>query len=166
VNILFAKFVDQYAYNEESGELTYRRSSVDKLPGEIATYRHRKGYLVVRFEDREYKAHRVIWLMKTGEEPDEVDHINHIRDDNRWSNLRNVSSREQQLNMSLHKNNKSGVQGVRQLASGRFNAFIMVNRKHINLGTFDSLEEAAAARKEAHKRYGFHANHGASLLKG
>lgn len=42
----------------------------------------------------------------------------------------------------------------------KYSANIKVNRKSINLGIFDNIEEAAAARKEANLKYGFHPNHG------
>jgi hypothetical protein len=92
--------------------------------------------------------------------PTQIDHINHIRDDNRWVNLRNVIHRANQLNTSLSSNNTSGFNGVRILPSGRYSAFIMVQRKQISLGTYDTLEEAIAARQAANSKYGFHVNHG------
>ncbi len=67
---------------------------------------------------------------------------------------------DNQKNTSLSKNNSSGVNGVRQLPSGKYSAFIMVNRKQISLGTRDTLDEAAALRKVADAHYGFHGNHG------
>ena len=35
----------------------------------------------------------------------------------------------------------------------------MIGGKNKNLGRFSSLDDAANARKEAEKRYGFHRNH-------
>jgi hypothetical protein len=37
------------------------------------------------------------------------------------------------------------------------------NGKQKRLGSFDRIEEAAKARKEAEIRYGFHENHGADV---
>ena len=36
--------------------------------------------------ERCYLVHRIIWLMAYGEWPDQIDHINHVRDDNRLEN--------------------------------------------------------------------------------
>jgi hypothetical protein len=71
------------------------------------------GYLVIRVGGSLYKAHRLVWLYTHGEWPDgEVDHINRVRHDNRIENLRVLSRRHNSINMSLRKNNKSGVPGV------------------------------------------------------
>lgn len=144
-----------------SGQLSYKNDSISGTKGEIASYPHSQGYLSIAIGRNEYLVHRVIWFMQTGYWPDQVDHLNHDRSDNRWENLREVGSRENQLNMTRNrKNNSTGVLGVRELPSGRFNATIMVNRKQISLGTYETLEEAAAVRKMAEQSYGFHVNHG------
>lgn len=149
-----------FAYNAASGVLSYRNKSYSGQAGEVAGYPHSQGYLSVAIGRKEYLVHRIIWMMQTGVWPDEVDHSNHDRQDNRWTNLRSVAPREQQLNMRLRKNNKSGVQGVRALPSGKFYACIMKNRKQISLGSFTDLVDAVAARKAAEQQYGFHKNHG------
>ena len=149
-----------FHYDEHTGELTHKLDTRRSQKGSAATYPHNEGYLQMTIGGKEYLAHRVIWFMQTGQWPTQVDHENHDRADNRWRNLRDVKHRTNQLNMSLRRNNSTGVNGVRKLPSGRFNAYIMVQRKQIPLGTYDTLEEAASARKQADQLYGFHANHG------
>ena len=150
-----------FTYNQHTGELTHNWNTVHNSTGDLATYEHSGGYLSVYVGRKELLAHRLIWKMMTGNWPThQLDHINHCRSDNRWVNLREVVSRDNQLNTGKKKNNSSGVNGVRILPSGRFCAFIMVNRKQISLGTFDTLEEATSARANADKFYGFHHNHG------
>ena len=68
--------------------------------------------------------------------------------------------RDNQLNMRIRKNNSSGVQGIRILPSGKFCAYITVRRKQISLGSYNTIEEAAKARRDAEALYGFHENHG------
>lgn len=159
MSISSAKCLELFIYDEETGELRLRRSTREKKPGWLATQEHGRSYLTVEIEGKQYRAHRIIWLMKTGYEPDEIDHINHIRSDNRWCNLRNVSSREQKLNLSRYKTNTSGATGVR-CVKNRFQARIYINKKDIVLGTFSTFDEALAARKAAEIQYGFHTNHG------
>src|ERR1700749_700579 len=50
-----------------------------------------KGYRRLRIEGKNYFAQRLVWFYMTGEWPPEgfqVDHINNIKDDNRFTNLR------------------------------------------------------------------------------
>ena len=150
-----------FVYNEYTGDLIYKNDSISGLQNTIAGYQHSQGYWSVSIGKDEYLVHRVVWMMKTGKWPVQIDHKNHNRMDNRWANLRELKqSRENQLNMGIRKNNSSGVQGVRVLPSGKFCAYIMVNRKQISLGSYETIEEATSARKNAEVRYGFHVNHG------
>ena len=57
--------------------------------------------------------HVVAWALQTGEWPEhQVDHENHQRDDNRWSNLRAATHAENMKNKSRRADNKSGIPGV------------------------------------------------------
>jgi len=113
-----------------------------------------------------YLAHRLAWLYVNGEfPPDQIDHINHVRNDNRIKNLRTVSCKENQKNKLMHKNNTSGVIGVHWYKPRmKWKAGIKVNGELNHLGYFTSLREAAKARKEAERKYGFHENHGCLSL--
>lgn len=57
------------------------------------------------------------------------------------------------LNERVSKNSTTGIKGVSETKNGRYRAYIVVARKQIYLGTFGTLEEAAAARKQAEERY-------------
>lgn len=61
---------------------------------EAFTAANDRGYLRGLIFGQSYKAHRVIYKMVHGEEPDEIDHINMDRSDNRLCNLRSVTHRE------------------------------------------------------------------------
>ena len=107
--------------------------------------------------------HRVVMLMCYGfyGEGLDVDHINHVRNDNRLFNLRFVTRSENSKNQSLSSKSTTGVTGVSFLkARKKYIAQIGVNRKLIYLGTFETLEEAAAARAEVNLKFSFHNNHG------
>ena len=83
-----------------------------------------------------------------------VDHINRDRTDNRKSNLRICTQLDNAKNGSIRKNNKSGVIGVNwNKKSSKWHSRIMVNRKAIDLGLFENLEDATKARKEAELKY-------------
>lgn len=57
--------------------------------------------------------HRLVWILKTGEEPmSSLDHIDRNKSNNMFENLRLASRREQQHNQAKRKDNTSGFIGV------------------------------------------------------
>jgi len=108
-------------------------------------------------------AHRVVFALVNGRWPvAEVDHLNHERGDNRPENLREATHLTNHRNQSLRKNNTSGVMGVYwQKNRHTWNAAVMVRGRSVHLGSFQTYDEAVAARRAAERRYGFHENHGA-----
>lgn len=151
-------------YNPNSGEFFWKKQMASWIPaGTSAGNLNKKlGYVQIRIHKKLYYAHRLAVLFMTGEMPTEqVDHINGIRSDNRWLNLREASSTEQMRNTAISRNNTSGVNGVSWCTSRqRWQAGITVNHKTKFLGYFKDFIDAVSARKQADALYGFHPNHG------
>lgn len=120
------------------------------------------GYLAGQLAKQTYRAHRVAWALSSGEWPQgQIDHINGIKTDNRASNLRVVSNQENTRNAKKPRTNTSGYVGVYWFAPRkRWRAAIGLSGKVKTIGYYDTKEEAAAARKEAERQYGFHEKHG------
>lgn len=157
-----ARVRELFGYNSDTGEFVRLNSIQGGKSGLIRT--KRRGYLSVKIDYVMYSVHRVIWLWMTGAFPkDQIDHINHIRDDNRWVNLREATQRENASNVSKSKRNRSGVVGVAWHV-GKWRVKIHFNGKDIYLGRYSSLSEAAKVRKCADVKYGYHKNHGASSV--
>lgn len=76
-----------------------------------------------------------------------IDHINKNPLDNRLSNLRVVSHSENMLNGTTPKNNVLQHKGIRKRYN-KYQARIMVNKKSISLGHFETLEEAIKEREK------------------
>lgn len=133
-----------------------------RYAGQPAFPRSRFGYRRGVVMGYETVAHRVIWCMMTGAFPDGlIDHINGVRDDNRWSNLRVVSTVENCQNLAVRSDSTSGVTGVSRYArTGRWWAYIVINGKSVHLGLYQEKADAIAARRKAEADYGFHPNHG------
>lgn len=109
------------------------------------------------------KAHRVIWAIMTGAWPTgEIDHINGVRHDNRWENLRSVTQAENLKNKRRRSDNISGFNGVTPYKKA-WRARVSIGGRPILLGYYRTIEEAAAAREEANARLGFHPNHGLAV---
>lgn len=116
------------------------------------------GYKQGRVLGKFYLAHRVIWLMMTGEWPkDEVDHDNGNRTDNRFRNLFETTSGGNKKNAKLSCRNTSGTPGV-SWDSRRKRWHVRVGREHV--GYFKELEAARKARTDAAHGSGYHTNHG------
>ena len=88
--------------------------------------------------------------------PAEVDHRNGNTLDNQRSNLRPSNRTQQGRNQHRKRSGCSADHiGIYQRPNGRWSAQITVAYKNINLGTFDTQEEALAARRAgASKHYG------------
>lgn len=151
-----------FHYNPETGIFTRRASvSWNTKRGDIVSGVS-NGYLRVNIGGKQYYCHQLAVLYMTGGLPeDDVDHINHLKTDNRWSNLRAVTRSENLKNCSLGKNNKHGVTGVHIHAPKPvWRAAISVNKKQIFLGQYSDFFEACCARKSAENKYKYHRNHG------
>jgi hypothetical protein len=90
----------------------------------------------------------------TGLDPIEIDHIDGDRSNNKWSNLKNGTKTNNLRNLALRRDNTSGHHGV--TFSKRQQKWVA----QIIIGSFDSKEEAIAARKKYEALLGYHPNHG------
>ena len=83
---------DLLGYDPETGLFTRKVQRGKHKEGEIAGCLNAKGYVEIKACGKIYEAHRLAHLFMTGSWPSEqIDHVNHIKSDNRWSNLREAS---------------------------------------------------------------------------
>lgn len=148
-------------YNPKTGVFTWRSDGKPRIKAGDKAGCKSLGYITIRINRRNYKAHRLAWMYIYGGWPKQIDHINHIKDDNRLINLREVTIQENGQNRLMNKNNTSGVMGVVWAnLKNRWQGQIKVGGKQIHLGYFLDKFEAVCARKSAELKYGFHENHG------
>lgn len=104
-------------------------------------------YLTIRINRSLYYCHRLAWAMHYGKWPvGDVDHINMDKTDNRASNLRLASRRDNMNNLTATKANRSGFIGVYWAARERkWVSAITIDYKFIFLGHFDDPASAAMA---------------------
>lgn len=157
------------SYDPESGVCTWKRrpASMFKTSRAYGLWNTRfankpieakgSGYLRAGVYGSRYPLHRVIWAIQTGKWPSaEIDHINTVKQDNRWANLRLATKAQNARNKA--RKNKHGLKGV-TFKKGRYDAQICINYKKIHLGSFDTAAEAHAAYvKAAHEFHGEFAN--------
>lgn len=118
------------------------------------------GYRAIMLAGKQTYEHRAAFLYMLGFVPKEVDHINGNPRDNRWVNLRPITSAQNKFNSKIFSTNTSGYRGVsyakharryRAALNSRVNGKPMI--KH--LGYFDTAEEAHRAYRDAVvKKYG------------
>lgn len=109
------------------------------------------GYRRVKIYGREFAEHRLAWLFVYGvEPPNEVDHVNGVRNDNRIFNLRLATRTENGRNVGPRPNNTLGLKGVYwNKERGKFQAQITVDGRNLYLGRFLTAKAAAAAYDHA-----------------
>lgn len=99
------------------------------------------GYVTIRINKEKYYAHRLAWLYMYGVVPEEIDHINHDRQDNSITNLRN-GTHQDNVNNRLYSN-QSGIVGItRDNERNTWVASTTINGKTKRLGRFASIDEA------------------------
>jgi len=151
-----------FYYDPETGHFTRLTKTAKRVKiGELAGGDNGFGYLQIRINGELYLSHRLACLYMTGKWPEFTDHINHIRSDNRWINLREVTCTENHKNMTLRADNLSGVIGVCFCNRDKaWLSYINVEKKRKPLGYFKDKFEAICARMSANNKYNFHENHG------
>jgi hypothetical protein len=143
-------------YNPDSGEFIWtKRISIRISVGDIAGIIHLHGYRYITVFGERYKAARLAWLYMTGEWPKlQIDHINRIRSDDRFCNLRQVTNAENQQNRSLNKDGTiSNIQGVYLTKNSTYMARLKHQGKYVFRKNFKTLEEAKNAIIEARQKY-------------
>ena len=164
---------DYFTYDEATGNLIWKTRprehfKTDKdhrwwnkrYPGTIAGCKvsHRggvPGWMNVTVYGVQYSAQNIVWEMFNGPVPEGkvIDHIDGDPWNNRRSNHRPATHKENGYNKGVYRNNKSGIPGVIQRPCGKFRTFITKDQKRIWLGQYATIEEAKAIRDAAAKFY-------------
>lgn len=130
-------------YNQEDGVFIWiKRQGSHGNPGEIAGSINIDGWRIIKYKDKDWKASRLAWYFVYGHLPELfIDHINGDRSDDRISNLREVTNRENGQNRKEHRGGR--LVGAYRRTNNKWVAQIQVNYKKKWLGTFDSEQEAS-----------------------
>lgn len=141
-----------FRYNPETGVLMWATREESKRvhwknAGKIAlNSKSPSGYKRGSINRISVRAHRIIFKLVHGIEPDEIDHINGDRSDNRIANLRSCSRRENMTNLRSRRNGATELPlNVTRQKSGNFTASIKFRSRTYFLGTFPTKDEASAA---------------------
>ena len=144
---LEAPFTHEYLksilfYDPKTGN--WKWIKIDKKAGCLS----KVGYNVIRVNYVLFQATSLIWFYMTGEWSKlEIDHINRIKNDDRWENLRQATHSNNNTNATWPS--KSGLpRGVCKIYH-RYSARIWVNGKCRYLGLYKTASEAHKAFLQA-----------------
>jgi len=143
-------------FDYKNGQLIAKTDSKSRKAGDVVGSLNSNGYLVASVKSKICRVHRLIFMWHHGFMPEQVDHINGVRRDNRIENLRQATP--SQNNQNRKATSKSGFKGVHwHKQSSKWIASICINRKSVHLGSFVKKEDAAKfatnARKNIHGEF-------------
>ena len=147
------EFKTIYSYDPDTGVFSRIRKTSNNSTIGYGGYRRPDGYfsLTVDRKGLNMLAHHCAWLYMTGELPPngyEVDHIDRVRDNNRWSNLRLADRTLQLINTTRRTDNTSGVKGVSWCKErDSWEVYINLHCKRVRLGRHKDWFDAVCARK-------------------
>lgn len=156
--VRWAKDRPKSHFKNERGCRCYKSNHSGKIAGTDSAH----GYKLIQLKGKTFFLHRVVFFLCHGWLPENIDHKNCNRTDNRISNLRPASKSRNSFNRKINSNNKSGYKGVDYLSkTGRFRAQIQKNYIKIVIGEFRTAEEAHRAYvMKSDELFGEFSNHG------
>jgi hypothetical protein len=137
------------SYDPDTGVLTWQsKPSRGIKVGRQAGTPTSQGYLALQINKKKMLVHRAIWFYVHGVwPPEEIDHINHVRDDNRLCNLRLANRLENSHNTQKHEKNLSGHKGVAwHNRNKKWQVQMRFAGKNYYVGQFSDLQDAIQAR--------------------
>lgn len=162
--ITFERLHTLLYYDEDTGYFFWKEKSSKKSnikEGQVAGSVGKNGYVQITLDWKQYRGHNLAYFYMTGEYVQGIDHINGIKHDNSWTNLRRCNQKENSANSKLAITNTTGVKGVTLDKSSKLFVAQVMSQGERYRRCFKSLEEATIwvteIRNLLHKEF---ANHG------
>jgi hypothetical protein len=144
-------------YDQETGIFVWSKKRRGIKTGQQLGADNGFGYLRITVFGKSYYAHRLAWFYVHGVWPDQIDHINGTKSDNRIKNLRSVSLQQNAQNkIKAQKNNSSKVLGVSwNKKAKKWAAYICVYKQRKYLGLFNCVGDAEKAYKSEKEKISY-----------
>lgn len=148
-----ARLKELLSYDPLTGEFTNIKSGKGRKPvGSVVGSTSNTGYVTSMIDGKNYQHHRLAWLYVHGYlPPEDIDHIDGIRANNRFANLRLASRWQNCQNTAIRSDNTSGTPGLNRVGT-RWRVRTAVLGVYHHIGYFDTIEEAREAYLEAKAR--------------
>lgn len=145
------RFLD---YNPDTGIFTWIVNRTNGVKAGDVAGTPQNGYLTFYLNNTQWKAHRLAFLFMEGRMPHEyIDHINGIKSDNRWCNLREATNAENQRNRSGTGSN-CNLKNVTYIKKrDKYQVSLKVNNKDKFIGYFQDIELADLVAIEAREKF-------------
>ena len=134
-------------FEYKDGELYWKVARSNRVKvGQKTGWVSKIGYVYVNVNKIPTCAHRIIFAMHYGHFPEQVDHINGNKSDNRIENLRAATRSENYWNAKTRADNTSGIKGIHwESQRNKWRASCNKHGKRYDAGFFDDIEEAKTA---------------------
>jgi hypothetical protein len=150
-----------FDYEPVTGAFRWKKRAGSRGPmGAVAGHVDPHGYIIIGVPGfGRYRAHRLAWVYVHGPIPEdaEPDHIDRNSSNNAIDNLRLATFQQQNRNIGLRSDNRSGFKGVHfhpsQRGPKKWRAQITIDGRHICLGHFRNPDDAHSAYVQAAIRH-------------
>ena len=143
-SIIREELKKEVRYDPDTGLFHWLKRKRGRRMNETACKPHPSlGYRAISLNYYKFHAHRLAFLYMNGWMPQEVDHINRDKSDNRWINLRAAGRFLNGINR--------GARGYRRVSTGWLAVVRVCGKGKISLGTFRTEKEASAAYQGAYR---------------
>ena len=145
--------LDYISYDPVSGQFTAIKDRGKIKKGDKLGTKTTNGYLVLGFRNKTQLCHRLAFLFMTGVFPElDVDHINGDRSDNRWTNLRQATRKQNSFNRGENKS-KPLPKNIYLHKSGRYRVKMKIEGVTMHFGYFTELDKALEKARSIQELY-------------
>lgn len=141
-------------YNPDTGEFSWNITAGSRRHGSKAGCVNH--YIYIKIDKVKYPAHRLAYLYQTGGQFNDldIDHINGIKTDNRWGNLRLAKRYQNAGNAKLRYDNELSLKNIRQLKdTGKYQVRVSGKSYGSYLDLNMAISVAESARKKVFQEY-------------
>jgi len=145
-------------FEYRDGELFWKITKGGQKIGNKAGSFSKCGYFYIQINNKQFRIHRIIYLMFYGKMPEFVDHKDGNKLNNKIENLRPATRSQNGFNRFLQKNNLSGYKNVIWIKNrNRWRVEFRINKKLHTSSLFkninDAILEAEKMRQQYHNQF-------------
>lgn len=169
-----------FGYDPDTGVLTWRERPLSHFPtdafcdafnrrwagrsaGAVARQKYGSVRVLVKVNCASFQCARLVWTLQTGKTVfGVIDHIDGDATNNRWANLREVTTTQNGQNRTHKSKSEGGFVGVNLCRrTGKWRAGVTLNKKFVWLGHYekhsDAVDKVMSFKREHFGEFARHA---------